>query len=312
MSGKAAAGTIAVLLLVGLSLPLWSSMSYVVPRGASMEPRVTGGDLAIVRAKSTYRVGDVAAYRNTSLHRVVVHRIVGVDAAGLYTFKGDANDFVDPQQVSGEQIIGRLALSLPLLGGLLLWLSSPVNAVLLLAFVGLLVFDRERLLGAIRRPAGAPTAPATPATPATRGLEVDDDRLVPIRDMSFPHELAVADVVRPDSLLRLAERYDRPVLHDEDNGVLYVVESSMLFRCQLEQPVAAAAPLAVVRDLLPEAPAVPAPAVLAPAADVLPVVPAYGPRHERELLHNWPRRRDYGGRRKPSPHGRDWAYATGK
>jgi hypothetical protein len=59
-------------------------------------------------------------------------------------------------------------------------------------------------------------------------------------------------------------------------------------------PVAMAAP-----TVLPSSP-LPAPAVTAE----LP--------HERERRHNWPRRRDYGGRRKPSPHGRDWAYASGK
>jgi hypothetical protein len=101
----------------------------------------------------------------------------------------------------------------------------------------------------------------------------------------------------------------------------------MLFRCQLEQVVPAATPLAVVRDLLPEEPPVaapePAPVAMAapvamPAPTVLPSSPLPAPAvtaelpHERERRHNWPRRRDYGGRRKPSPHGRDWAYASGK
>jgi signal peptidase I len=296
-----AAGVIA-LLLIALSLPVWSATSYVVPRGASMEPRVSGGDLAVVRAQTAYRVGDVAAYRNTALHRVVVHRIVAIDG-DVYTFKGDANDFVDPQQVTRSQIVGRLSLSLPLLGSVLLWLSSPLNALLLLALLALLVHDRARLLASLRR---TPAVPAVASLEASAGgFEVDDDRLIPIRDMSFPHELAVADVVRPDSLIRLAERYDRPVMHDEDNGVLFVVESSMLFRCQLEQAAVAATPLAVVRDLAPEAP-----------ADLYerewPLEDLLVPQDERERRHNWPRRRDYGGRRKPSPYGRDWSYAAGK
>jgi signal peptidase I len=349
ISAKHVAAGLIALLLIALSIPLLpvGSTSYVVPRGASMEPRVSGGDLAVVRAETAYRVGDVAAYRNTALHRVVVHRIVAIDG-DVYTFKGDANDFVDPQQVTRGQIVGRLSVSLPLLGSVLLWLSSPLNALLLLALLALLVRDRVGLLASLRRTPAAPATATAPAGEQPSGFDVDDDRLIPIRDMSFPHELAVADVVRPESLLRLAERYDRPVLHDEENGVLFVVESSMLFRCELAQAAVAAAPLAVVRDLAPEAPQtledwdataewpledvepleepleepLPEPVVevpiemrlpsALPAPDILPMPAAYEPRHERERRHNWPRRRDYGGRRKPSPYGRDWSYAAGK
>src|SRR5438067_701392 len=120
LAKTAALVSIGTFLLV-VSLPLWSSISYVVPRGTSMEPRVSNGDLAIVHAKGTYRVGDIAAYRNTALHRVVVHRIVAIDS-GIYTFKGDANSFVDPQQVRKNEIVGALSVSLPLLGSILLWL----------------------------------------------------------------------------------------------------------------------------------------------------------------------------------------------
>jgi hypothetical protein len=123
-------------------------------------------------------------------------------------------------------------------------------------------------------------------------------------------------------MLRLADRYDRPVLYDEVNGELYVVESSMLFRCVLEVPAAVPVPgLAIVRDLVPQpveepepeavpepAPAmvdVPPAATAPPSRDIRPAVP-------REQRHRWPSRREYGGRRKPSPQGRDWVYATQK
>jgi signal peptidase I len=311
----------AALLLLALSVPLWPSVlggatSYVVPRGASMEPAVSSGDLSIVRSRSAYQVGDVAAYRNTALHRVVIHRIVAVQD-GAYTFKGDANSFVDPQPVLREQIVGELSVSVPLLGSLLLWLTTPVNALLLMALVGLVVRDRSRLLDAVRRPARAPAA-VRAAIDAPAPLPLDDDRVVAISDMSFPHELAIAEVIRPESLLRLADRYDRPVLHDEAAGVLFVVESSMLFRCVVEQPAAAPVPLSVVRDLVaePATAPLPMPAVdMAPAASMPAVAarePTAQPRTERERRHNWPRRADYGGRRKPSPHGRDWSYAAGK
>jgi signal peptidase I len=307
-------------LLLALSVPLWpsafgGSTSYVVPRGASMEPRVSGGDLAIVRSKRAYRVGDVAAYRNTALHRVVVHRIVAV-AGDAYTFKGDANSFVDPQQVERGQIVGRLSLSIPLLGSVLLWLASPINALLLLVLVALLVRDRADVIALARSNQAAETvepapAPSSAVASPTRAVLVDSDRVVEIRDMSFPHELAVAEVLWPESMLALAERYDRPVLHDAAVGELFVVESSMLFRCVLEPTATATVPLSVVRDI----DTAPTAASTRPAADVLPAEPEpvlAGPRTERAQRHNWPRRRDYGGRRRPSPYGRDWSYAVRK
>jgi signal peptidase len=292
MSPKVLGLAVAGLLLAVLSVPLWAgSLSYVVPRGASMAPRLSDGDLAVVRSVDSYRVGDIAAYRNTALHRVVVHRIVAIDN-GVYTFKGDANAFPDPQQVRRTQLVGRLSTSVPWVGSALLWLASPVNALLLLALIVLLVRSRS---GAVPR-----RAPADGA--ATPSLDLDDDRIIPIADMSFPHELAVADVTRPESLLKLAARYDRPVLHDEAQGVLFVVESSMLFRCQLAVP--AAAELTVVRDLEPVAAGPRATRTVVPAA-----VPAAAPQ-DRPRRHAWPQRTRPKHGRRPSPYGRDWGYGS--
>jgi hypothetical protein len=295
-----------------------------------MEPKVSDGDWAFVRSRDDYNVGDVVAYRNAAVNRVVIHRIVGINN-GIFTFKGDANAFTDPQAVRRSQIVGRLSFSVPLLGGMLLWLTTPINAILLVLLGGLLVHDRERLLAVVRPrivPARADLPVAGPPVDALAELLDATDRVVPIRDMSFPHELAVADVVRPESVLRLADRYDRPVLYDEVNRELYVVESNMLFRCVLEAPAAAAAPgLAVVRDLVPEpvatAPAdaepLPSPAelVVAPEPPPAPTPIAAAarnirPAENRPQRHRWRDGRQYGGRRRPSPQGRDWVYATGK
>jgi signal peptidase len=316
----AAAG---ILFVLAFAIPLWpqalgGSTAYVVPRGASMEPKLSNGDLAFVRSQSSYRVGDVVGYRNTSLHRVVVHRVVAVDN-GTYTLKGDANAFKDPQPVRASQLVGRLSFNLPLLGGLLLWLTSPINLLLLLALGALLVHDRDRLLAALRRravttPAPRPVASEVVAVPSHEQRLRDNDRVVPIRDMSFPHELAVAEVVGSDRLLRLADRYDRPVLYDEGNGELYVIESNMLFRCVLEAAASiATSGLAIVRELAPEPTREPDPAPVMPArVTTATAARDITPPTERERRHSWPSRRQYGGRRKPSPQGRDWVYASEK
>ena len=232
---RAAALAVAVLLLVvatGL-LPrgLGGSTTYLVVRGASMSPAYSRGDLAVLRPSDAYRVGEVAAYRSATTGRVVLHRIASI-SGDTHAFKGDANAFTDPEQVPRGRVLGRATARLPLAGSALLWLTNPFNTLLLALLVVLLVRERRRPEQTqVSDPLGGP-------------------RIVPVSSMSLPRELPVADIVDPDVMLRLAEQYDRPVLHDAEQGALYVIESTVLFRSRLTRPGVVAPPaLAVVRDL---------------------------------------------------------------
>ena len=104
--------------------------SYVVTHGVSMQPRFHAGDLAIVRSTSTYRAGDIAAYRSDLLDTTVLHRIVKTTADG-YVLKGDNNAWVDPERPGPTQMVGRLALRVPHGGVALGWIRQPAVAGLL-------------------------------------------------------------------------------------------------------------------------------------------------------------------------------------
>lgn len=138
----ATAGAVGVLVLVlgGLwPARLGGSASYVITSGASMKPSLHAGDLAVVRPVSRYAVGDIAAYRSSQLDAVVLHRIVAVDA-GRFTFRGDNNSWLDPEQVSEDQVIGSLHAQLPGAGSWLgrifaPWTLGPLLGVL--AYLGL-------------------------------------------------------------------------------------------------------------------------------------------------------------------------------
>ena len=121
----------AVLTTVWLLLPvsLGGHTDYVVTHGISMEPGFHTGDLAIVRASGTYRVGDVVAYRSQSLHTRVMHRIVAVQG-GRYLLKGDNNTFIDPEHPRAQQLIGTLALRIPQGGSWLSRLTHPLGLAL--------------------------------------------------------------------------------------------------------------------------------------------------------------------------------------
>jgi signal peptidase I len=117
---------------------LGGSTTYVLTDGVSMEPRFHAGDLVLLRQQASYRVGEIVAYRSTSLHTVVLHRIVG-EAGGRYLFKGDHNNFTDIEHPTRSQLLGALWLHIPGLSGRLDSLRSPVLLGVLLGLATLLL-----------------------------------------------------------------------------------------------------------------------------------------------------------------------------
>jgi signal peptidase I len=120
------------LIALGTVIALWparlgGACTYVGTHGSSMEPLFHQGDLAVVRSAHTYRVGDVVAYRSRLLHTVVLHRIVALDH-GHYVMKGDNNSWLDAEQPTPSDVIGRLWLRVPH-GGDLVGRCMPIAAL---------------------------------------------------------------------------------------------------------------------------------------------------------------------------------------
>jgi signal peptidase I len=111
---------------------LGGTARWVVTTGNSMAPRISDGDLVIVRASNTYAVGEVVAYNSADLRQVVLHRVTSIDD-GRYTFRGDHNDFYDPEQPTRQQLLGKELVRIPA-GGI--WLDRLVNP----AVLGVLAF----------------------------------------------------------------------------------------------------------------------------------------------------------------------------
>ncbi|WP_162254927.1 signal peptidase I [Arthrobacter sp. Soil762] len=114
---------------------LGGQTTYLSTFGDSMEPQFHAGDLGILRPAERYDVGDVVAYRSDLLQTMVLHRIVSI-ADGHYTFQGDNNSWLDPEQLTRDQLIGELAVQIPQ-GGL--WLerltSPPVLGLIAFALI---------------------------------------------------------------------------------------------------------------------------------------------------------------------------------
>jgi len=146
---------------------LEGNITYVTTHGVSMLPRFHSGDLAVLRRTDTYKVGDVAAYNSDTLHTVVLHRIVAIDD-GTYRFKGDHNNFEDPESPTRAQLIGKLWMRIPKGGIVLSWFGDPVHLMLLaVAILGLTGAGEASLVAKRRRRVRMDAAGPRAASPAS-------------------------------------------------------------------------------------------------------------------------------------------------
>jgi signal peptidase I len=113
--------------------------SYAVIYGISMEPHFQGGDLVLLRQQPGYHVGQIVGYHSNKLGKPVMHRIIKIDESGRYWFKGDNNNFVDPEHPLESQLFGSEWVRLPGVGSALERVHSPRNAAILGGLVALFV-----------------------------------------------------------------------------------------------------------------------------------------------------------------------------
>lgn len=90
----------------------------------SMEPVLSPGDVVVVRPvpADDLRIGDVVTFQPVSEDpSLVTHRVVGIGttggAVGSFTTRGDANG-ADDEPIVADQVVGRVAYSVPLVGHL--------------------------------------------------------------------------------------------------------------------------------------------------------------------------------------------------
>ncbi len=107
---------------------LGGTSTYSVTDGISMNPLLYKGDFAVIRAQSSYHVGEVVLYQSQILHKPVLHRIILIQN-GNYFFKGDNNDFVDPGYATRSELIGALWFHVPHAGAVLGWFGVPATCI---------------------------------------------------------------------------------------------------------------------------------------------------------------------------------------
>lgn len=125
---------VSALLLAGRFILLRPSFlggpaAYIIVSGRSMEPTLRSGDLAILRKRPAYGVGDIVAY---PVHGgVVIHRIVGGNATDGFITQGDNRKEPDSWRPKPDQVLGKQWLRIPGGGRVLRSCRQPRSFALL-------------------------------------------------------------------------------------------------------------------------------------------------------------------------------------
>jgi len=122
------------------SLPMPFGTGAAVVLSGSMSPALEVDDLIIIQEKEQYEVGDIVVYETGS--SPVVHRIIAIDGS-LVTTKGDANNTADTPVDIGA-IKGKVIMRVPFLGAVINILKLPAVGILVLAGVGVLLWQSFR------------------------------------------------------------------------------------------------------------------------------------------------------------------------
>ena len=114
----AALGCLAVAgLWFGLPQSLGGRADWVLVSGTSMLPHLHTGDLVLVEHQSSYRVGEVVAYRvpkgQVGAGHVVIHRIVGGNGRSGWRMKGDNRSAPDLWYPTNRDVLGAKLLRIP-------------------------------------------------------------------------------------------------------------------------------------------------------------------------------------------------------
>jgi signal peptidase len=136
-------GTAALMALVVLPavLPALGHQVFIV-RGASMEPAIPLGSVVLVHRLDPQDIqnGEVVTYRSAN-GTVVTHRVTSIaNESGLtFTTKGDASQAADPSPIPAAQIVGYVESSVPVVGYLIIAITSPLGLALAVAILGTLL-----------------------------------------------------------------------------------------------------------------------------------------------------------------------------
>lgn len=119
---------------------------YVVMSG-SMEPSIHTGSIVGIKEENEYEIQDVVTImqqNNTSetyTHRIVEKR--NENEIKTFKTKGDANETADPDPVDEKQILGRVFISIPVIGYIVHFAKQPTGFILMIIVPSVIIAASE-------------------------------------------------------------------------------------------------------------------------------------------------------------------------
>jgi len=115
--------TLAVVALLPMIIPGYTSAAIT---SGSMMPKLRPGDvvIAVDRGDAPIAIGTIIVFEDPVRSDLVTHRVVGVNADGTYTTKGDANAIADITPVPPEYVRGVGRWVVPYVGLPRVWLAD--------------------------------------------------------------------------------------------------------------------------------------------------------------------------------------------
>lgn len=125
---------------------------YVVSSG-SMEPSLKMGSAVLVMPSESYLTGDVVTFlpngvKSTPItHRIMTKQYPDTNSSPVYQTAGDANEDFDRWIVSDQDIVGKVAFSLPYFGYLVNFAKIPQGFILLVIIPAtIIIYEELKLL----------------------------------------------------------------------------------------------------------------------------------------------------------------------
>jgi len=135
------------LLLVGTTfLPIPGNYKAYTVQSGSMEPEIRLGSLIFVKPSADYKVNDIATFQVQGGKTTVTHRIMEKKEVGgeiLFTMKGDANEESDTQEIKKSALVGKVFLTLPLLGFPIGYAKTKLGFILLILIPSIIIIYEE-------------------------------------------------------------------------------------------------------------------------------------------------------------------------
>ena len=149
---KTILNTILILLvLIGIFvvfsfIPLPGNYKVLTVQSGSMSPAIYTGSLVFAKPLNDYNIGDVITRRTKDPKITITHRIISKDEIqGKIAFetKGDANNSPDGEKFTKEGIVGKVFLSVPLLGYPVSYAKTTPGIILLIIIPAVIIIYDE-------------------------------------------------------------------------------------------------------------------------------------------------------------------------